>query len=95
MTQKLNTGSHDLPVSDALAAFMTTGWADTHRDEHGNLTISRGAYVIEPPNALHLWRLRCLTGEPPWQMDFHTLENLLLSGLLHAVKEDFVNTYPR
>ncbi|MFC4060017.1 aminopeptidase P family protein [Planomonospora corallina] len=31
MTDKLNTGSHDLPVSDALAAFMATGWADTHR----------------------------------------------------------------
>jgi Xaa-Pro aminopeptidase len=33
MTQKLNTGSHDLPVSDALATFMNTGWADTHRDD--------------------------------------------------------------
>ncbi|MEU0516396.1 aminopeptidase P family protein [Streptosporangium sp. NPDC006007] len=33
MTEKLNTGSHDLPVSDALAAFMRTGWADTHRDD--------------------------------------------------------------
>ncbi|WP_433377671.1 aminopeptidase P family protein [Streptosporangium sp. CA-115845] len=33
MTQKLNTGSHDLPVSDALAEFMNTGWADTHRDD--------------------------------------------------------------
>ena len=29
MTEPLNTGSHDLPVSDALAAFMSTGWADT------------------------------------------------------------------
>lgn len=27
--QKLNTGSHDLPVSDALVAFMKTGWADS------------------------------------------------------------------
>ena len=27
--KKLNTGSHDLPVSDALAAFMKTGWADS------------------------------------------------------------------
>lgn len=33
MTQKLNTGSHDLPVSDALVAFMNTGWADTRRDD--------------------------------------------------------------
>ncbi|GII92419.1 aminopeptidase P family protein [Sinosporangium siamense] len=28
----LNTGSHDLPVTDALAEFMKTGWADTTRD---------------------------------------------------------------
>lgn len=27
--QRLNTGSHDLPVSDALVAFMKTGWADS------------------------------------------------------------------
>ncbi|MER7133544.1 aminopeptidase P family protein [Streptosporangium saharense] len=33
MTEKLNTGSHDLPVSEALAAFMGTGWADTRRDD--------------------------------------------------------------
>ncbi|MFF4987041.1 aminopeptidase P family protein [Streptosporangium saharense] len=33
MTEKLNTGSHDLPVSEALAAFMGTGWAYTHRDD--------------------------------------------------------------
>ncbi|WP_326821586.1 aminopeptidase P family protein [Streptosporangium sp. NBC_01756] len=32
MTDKLNTGSHDLPVSEALASFMETGWADTRRD---------------------------------------------------------------
>ncbi|MEW9531390.1 aminopeptidase P family protein [Microbispora sp. NPDC049125] len=31
MTDKLTTGSHDLPVSDALADFMRTGWADTAR----------------------------------------------------------------
>ncbi|MEV6981883.1 aminopeptidase P family protein [Sphaerisporangium sp. NPDC051017] len=31
MSEHLNTGSHDLPVSDALAAFMTTGWEDTGR----------------------------------------------------------------
>ncbi|MBB3732375.1 aminopeptidase P family protein [Nonomuraea dietziae] len=29
MSEKLNTGSHDLPITDALAAFMETGWADT------------------------------------------------------------------
>ncbi|ETK36676.1 aminopeptidase P family protein [Microbispora sp. ATCC PTA-5024] len=26
MTEKLNTGSHDLPISDELAEFMRTGW---------------------------------------------------------------------
>ncbi|NUW34430.1 aminopeptidase P family protein [Nonomuraea sp. SMC257] len=31
MTEQLNTGSHDLPVTEALAAFMRTGWADTRR----------------------------------------------------------------
>ena len=31
MTEQLNTGSHDLPVTDELAAFMRTGWADTRR----------------------------------------------------------------
>ncbi|GLW97418.1 aminopeptidase P family protein [Microtetraspora sp. NBRC 16547] len=29
MTDKINTGSHDLPITEALAQFMTTGWADT------------------------------------------------------------------
>jgi Xaa-Pro aminopeptidase len=29
----LNTGSHDLPVTEKLAAFMMTGWADT--ENHG------------------------------------------------------------
>ncbi|MFE3451766.1 aminopeptidase P family protein [Nonomuraea sp. NPDC059194] len=29
MSEKLNTGSHDLPITDELAAFMETGWADT------------------------------------------------------------------
>ncbi|MDH2428508.1 Xaa-Pro aminopeptidase [Sphaerisporangium sp. TRM90804] len=33
MTDELNTGSHDLPISDALAAFMTTGWAPAPRAE--------------------------------------------------------------
>lgn len=31
--QKLNTGTHDLPVSDALVAFMKTGWADSERQD--------------------------------------------------------------
>ncbi|GGO80726.1 aminopeptidase P family protein [Nonomuraea cavernae] len=31
MTEQLNTGSHDLPITDELAAFMRTGWADTRR----------------------------------------------------------------
>jgi Xaa-Pro aminopeptidase len=31
MTEQLNTGSHDLPITEALAAFMRTGWADTRR----------------------------------------------------------------
>ncbi|MFC4585640.1 aminopeptidase P family protein [Sphaerisporangium corydalis] len=29
MRHELNTGSHDLPVSEALAAFMKDGWEDT------------------------------------------------------------------
>ena len=33
MTKKLNIGSHDLPVSDRLAEFMKTGWADTENTE--------------------------------------------------------------
>ncbi|MEW9548491.1 aminopeptidase P family protein [Nonomuraea sp. NPDC050783] len=31
MTEPLNIGSHDLPITDELAAFMRTGWADTRR----------------------------------------------------------------
>lgn len=31
MTEPLNTGSHDLPITEELAAFMRTGWADTRR----------------------------------------------------------------
>ncbi|MFF3437024.1 aminopeptidase P family protein [Streptosporangium sp. NPDC002721] len=50
MTQKLNTGSHDLPVSDALAAFMTTGWADTHRDDLAPLP--QAAYTAKRRAAL-------------------------------------------
>lgn len=34
MTQrKLNIGSHDLPVSQALSDFMQTGWADTEQHD--------------------------------------------------------------
>ncbi|WP_449063019.1 aminopeptidase P N-terminal domain-containing protein [Planomonospora algeriensis] len=40
MTDKLNTGSHDLPVSDALAAFMETGWADSHRGDLAPLPLA-------------------------------------------------------
>ncbi|AWS42182.1 Xaa-Pro aminopeptidase [Streptosporangium sp. 'caverna'] len=45
MTQKLNTGSHDLPVSDALATFMNTGWADTHRDDLAS--VPQAAYTAK------------------------------------------------
>jgi Xaa-Pro aminopeptidase len=31
MTESLNTGSHDLPITDELAAFMRTGWAGARR----------------------------------------------------------------
>ncbi|MFF5242750.1 aminopeptidase P family protein [Streptosporangium sp. NPDC000095] len=50
MTQKLNTGSHDLPVSEALAAFMNTGWADTHRDDLAPLP--QAAYTAKRRAAL-------------------------------------------
>jgi Xaa-Pro aminopeptidase len=33
VTEPLNTGSHDLPITDELAAFMRTGWADTRRTD--------------------------------------------------------------
>ncbi|GAB2905518.1 aminopeptidase P family protein [Nonomuraea fastidiosa] len=33
MTERLNTGSHDLPVTEELAAFMRTGWASERRAE--------------------------------------------------------------
>ncbi|MEU7941815.1 aminopeptidase P family protein [Microbispora bryophytorum] len=32
MAEKINTGSHDLPISDALAEFMRGGWAGTRED---------------------------------------------------------------
>ena len=37
----LNTGSHDLPVSKALAEFMRTGWADTAREDITPLPVAR------------------------------------------------------
>jgi Xaa-Pro aminopeptidase len=40
MTEPLNTGSHDLPVTEALAAFMRTGWADTRRTDVAALPIA-------------------------------------------------------
>ncbi|MGW0802779.1 aminopeptidase P family protein [Nonomuraea sp. NPDC002799] len=33
MTESLNTGSHDLPITGELAAFMRTGWAGTRATE--------------------------------------------------------------
>lgn len=33
MTEPLNIGSHDLPVTAELTAFMRTGWADTRRTD--------------------------------------------------------------
>ncbi|GII06763.1 Xaa-Pro aminopeptidase 1 [Planomonospora parontospora subsp. parontospora] len=50
MTDKLNTGSHDLPVSDALAAFMETGWADTRRGDLAPLPLA--AYTAKRRAAL-------------------------------------------
>ncbi|WP_084956362.1 aminopeptidase P family protein [Thermoactinospora rubra] len=38
--KKLNTGSHDLPITEELAAFMTTGWADTARSDLAPLPIA-------------------------------------------------------
>ncbi|TMR96871.1 aminopeptidase P family protein [Nonomuraea basaltis] len=40
MTEPLNIGSHDLPVTDELAAFMRTGWADTRRIDVAALPIA-------------------------------------------------------
>ncbi len=33
MTEQLTIGSHDLPVTEELTAFMRTGWADTRRTD--------------------------------------------------------------
>jgi Xaa-Pro aminopeptidase len=40
MTESLNVGSHDLPITDELAAFMRTGWADTRRVDVAALPIA-------------------------------------------------------
>ncbi|MFI6295055.1 aminopeptidase P family protein [Nonomuraea sp. NPDC050790] len=40
MNEQLNTGSHDLPITEELAAFMRTGWADTRRTDLAALPIA-------------------------------------------------------
>ncbi|MGP3955196.1 aminopeptidase P family protein [Nonomuraea sp. 3N208] len=40
MTEPLNIGSHDLPITEELAAFMRTGWADTRRLDVAALPIA-------------------------------------------------------
>ncbi|MGI5292240.1 aminopeptidase P family protein [Nonomuraea polychroma] len=40
MTEPLNIGSHDLPITEELAAFMRTGWADTRRVDVAALPIA-------------------------------------------------------
>jgi len=37
---ELNTGSHDLPITDELAAFMRTGWADTRHADVAALPVA-------------------------------------------------------
>ncbi|GGK96272.1 Xaa-Pro aminopeptidase 1 [Sphaerisporangium melleum] len=50
MSDQLNTGSHDLPISEALAAFMTGGWADTSRPDLAPLPFA--AYTAKRRAAL-------------------------------------------
>ncbi|MCC5575495.1 aminopeptidase P family protein [Microtetraspora sp. AC03309] len=50
MTDTLNTGSHDLPITEALAQFMTTGWADTSRSDVEPLPLA--AYTAKRRAAL-------------------------------------------
>ncbi|WP_248964620.1 aminopeptidase P family protein [Sphaerisporangium perillae] len=50
MSEQLNTGSHDLPISDALAAFMTDGWDDTSRP--GPAPLPLAAYTAKRRAAL-------------------------------------------
>ncbi|GAA0924288.1 aminopeptidase P family protein [Nonomuraea longicatena] len=40
MNEQLNTGSHDLPITPELAAFMRTGWADTRRTDLDALPVA-------------------------------------------------------
>lgn len=40
MTEQLNVGSHDLPITDALAAYMSTGWADTRQTDLAALPVA-------------------------------------------------------
>lgn len=40
MTEQLNTGSHDLPITEELAAFMRTGWADTRQNDLAALPVA-------------------------------------------------------
>lgn len=40
MSHEPNTSSHDRPVTEELAAFMATGWADTHRDDLDPLPVA-------------------------------------------------------
>ncbi|MEU0571040.1 aminopeptidase P family protein [Nonomuraea sp. NPDC005983] len=40
MSEQLNTGSHDLPITGQLADFMRTGWADTRRTDVAALPIA-------------------------------------------------------
>ncbi|WP_433413318.1 aminopeptidase P family protein [Microtetraspora malaysiensis] len=50
MTDKLNTGSHDLPITEALAEFMATDWADTSRTDAHPLPLA--AYTAKRRAAL-------------------------------------------
>ncbi|MEV7968219.1 aminopeptidase P family protein [Sphaerisporangium sp. NPDC088356] len=50
MTDQLNTGSHDLPISDALAEFMTRDWGDTSRP--GLVPVPLAAYTAKRRAAL-------------------------------------------
>ncbi|MER7500274.1 aminopeptidase P family protein [Nonomuraea pusilla] len=40
MTEPLNTGSHDLPITPELAEFMRSGWADTRRTDVAPLPVA-------------------------------------------------------
>lgn len=40
MNEQLNIGSHDLPITEELAAFMRTGWADTRQNDLAPLAVA-------------------------------------------------------